>query len=203
MSPTVNVIADGTEQTFGEYHCKYFYLMSNFISWLKTINDQVGNTWYAVYQTYLVQRGLPANYLEQNVILTSQAVATWNTNILGIYYDIPENWAIIPVNVPTPEYGYICSICGARFNTNEELLAHTAQVHSTPPVGYTCPICGAVFETDAELQIHKQIHTPIPQPTPTPTPGPGTGAGISMTTAGATLIGVALLLLYGQRKKRK
>lgn len=194
---TPSTYTEGQEATWGDYKCKYFLQLTSFISWLKSLTKSEGVTWYGVYQTYLVQRGLPANYLETSGIATYQAISTFNTNILGVYYDIPQNWAIIPGTYPGVKYS--CSFCDATFDTNEALLAHVAEKHATPPIGYTCPICGATFDSDAELQVHKQIHTPIPQPLPKPTPTPTPGTPIGAIGA----FGLALLVFALMRKRKR
>ena len=85
-------------------------------------------------------------------------------------------WALAKKKAPV-EGTYVCSVCGARFSTSEELVAHIIEYnHFTPAppgeeIGYglTCPICGKSFLTFEEVTAHIAIaHPEGPPPEPDP-----------------------------------
>lgn len=50
-----------------------------------------------------------------------------------------------------------CPACGAEFETQEELDAHTREEHQAQQAsGFRCPACGAEFETQETLDAHSE-----------------------------------------------
>jgi uncharacterized C2H2 Zn-finger protein len=50
-----------------------------------------------------------------------------------------------------------CPACGAEFETQEALDAHTREAHEPEQTGgFRCPACGAEFETQDALDEHEK-----------------------------------------------
>lgn len=56
-----------------------------------------------------------------------------------------------------------CKMCGAQFDTEEELQEHNAKMHESmaneeqkPEGGLNCKVCGAGFNSEEELEEHER-----------------------------------------------
>jgi|WetSurMetagenome_2_1015567.scaffolds.fasta_scaffold69744_4 uncharacterized C2H2 Zn-finger protein len=51
-----------------------------------------------------------------------------------------------------------CQVCGATFQTLDELMDHADKVHALAGNKLVCPVCGAAFKFDSELKAHQKTH---------------------------------------------
>ena len=65
---------------------------------------------------------------------------------------VESNTVTVTYSPVTPPVTWTCEICGQKFNSEEELRKHLAEVHGAKKI--KCPFCDQSFDTLEELFKH-------------------------------------------------